>query len=244
MDSPNLNNEFKKTLLCHLTLHGRTWYQSRAAALKEWRLVVWGAPQSVQLGTWSKWHRRAVPARQRAVLSPCQRREWQCGTTHSSTCCDAVQTGIILWWGITRSCVTMRRHIIALQSISVVPSKFPVQIQRWRWFYCVELLRFCLFCPGRLDMRQNAPSPPAAATSIYGNVSYWTNSLKKRAQWNDTLLNDLRPAESAVCSAARAARSNANSDQIRSFPVSISKRWDGSQHSKLPLHASHVALPT
>jgi len=26
--------------------------------------------------------------------------------------------------------------------------------------------------------------------------------------------------------------------------VSISKRSDGSQHSKLPLHASHVALPT
>ena len=25
------------------------------------------------------------------------------------------------------------------------------------------------------------------------------------------------------------------------FPVSISKRSDGSQHSKLPLHASHVA---
>ena len=28
------------------------------------------------------------------------------------------------------------------------------------------------------------------------------------------------------------------------FPVSISKSWDGSQDSKLPLHASHVALPT
>ena len=28
------------------------------------------------------------------------------------------------------------------------------------------------------------------------------------------------------------------------FPLSISKCWDGSQHSKLPLHASHVALPT
>ena len=28
------------------------------------------------------------------------------------------------------------------------------------------------------------------------------------------------------------------------FPVSISKRSDGSQHSKLPLHAPHVALPT
>ena len=28
------------------------------------------------------------------------------------------------------------------------------------------------------------------------------------------------------------------------FPVSIRKRSDGSQHSKLPLHASHVALPT
>ena len=28
------------------------------------------------------------------------------------------------------------------------------------------------------------------------------------------------------------------------FPVSISKCSDGSQHSKLPLHASHVALPT
>ena len=28
------------------------------------------------------------------------------------------------------------------------------------------------------------------------------------------------------------------------FPVSISKCWDGAQHSKLPLHASHVALPT
>jgi len=28
------------------------------------------------------------------------------------------------------------------------------------------------------------------------------------------------------------------------FPVSISKCWDGSQDSKLPLHASRVALPT
>jgi len=28
------------------------------------------------------------------------------------------------------------------------------------------------------------------------------------------------------------------------FPVSISKRSDGSQHSKLSLHASHVALLT
>ena len=28
------------------------------------------------------------------------------------------------------------------------------------------------------------------------------------------------------------------------FPVSISKCWEGSQDSKLPLHASHVALPT
>ena len=28
------------------------------------------------------------------------------------------------------------------------------------------------------------------------------------------------------------------------FPLSISKRSDGSQHSKLPLHASHVALRT
>ena len=28
------------------------------------------------------------------------------------------------------------------------------------------------------------------------------------------------------------------------FHVSISKCWDGSQHSKLPLHASQVALPT
>jgi hypothetical protein len=28
------------------------------------------------------------------------------------------------------------------------------------------------------------------------------------------------------------------------FPVSISKCWDGSQDSKLPLHASHVALPS
>ena len=28
------------------------------------------------------------------------------------------------------------------------------------------------------------------------------------------------------------------------FPVSIRKCWNGSQDSKLPLHASHVALPT
>jgi len=31
--------------------------------------------------------------------------------------------------------------------------------------------------------------------------------------------------------------------RILGFPVSISKCWDGSQDSKLPLHASHVALP-
>jgi hypothetical protein len=28
------------------------------------------------------------------------------------------------------------------------------------------------------------------------------------------------------------------------FPVSTSERSDGSQHCQLPLHASHVALPT
>ena len=28
------------------------------------------------------------------------------------------------------------------------------------------------------------------------------------------------------------------------FPVSLWKCWDGSQDSRLPLHASHVALPT
>ena len=28
------------------------------------------------------------------------------------------------------------------------------------------------------------------------------------------------------------------------FPVPKSKCWDGSQDSTLPLHASHVALPT
>ena len=31
---------------------------------------------------------------------------------------------------------------------------------------------------------------------------------------------------------------------FRGFSVSKSKCWDGSQDSKLPLHASHVALPT
>jgi hypothetical protein len=31
---------------------------------------------------------------------------------------------------------------------------------------------------------------------------------------------------------------------ILGFPLSISKCWDGSQDSKLPLHAPHVALPT
>ena len=28
------------------------------------------------------------------------------------------------------------------------------------------------------------------------------------------------------------------------FPVSVSRCWDDPQDSKLPLHASHVALPT
>jgi hypothetical protein len=41
---------------------------------------------------------------------------------------------------------------------------------------------------------------------------------------------DLRPATSAQV--------------FLGFPVSISKCSDGSQHSKLPLHASHVALQT
>ena len=57
----------------------------------------------------------------------------------------------------------MRRHIIALQSISVVLRKFPVQIQHWRWF-CVESLWFSLLCSDKLDMRQTVPTPPAATS--------------------------------------------------------------------------------
>jgi len=38
---------------------------------------------------------------------------------------------------------------------------------------------------------------------------------------------------------------SATSEQVfLGIPVPKSKCWDGSQDSKLPLHASHVALPT
>jgi hypothetical protein len=39
-------------------------------------------------------------------------------------------------------------------------------------------------------------------------------------------------------------RSATSTQLFLGFPVSISKRSDGSQHSKLPLHASNIALPT
>jgi len=39
-------------------------------------------------------------------------------------------------------------------------------------------------------------------------------------------------------------RSAISTQVFLGFPVSISKCWDGSQDSNLPLHASHVALLT
>jgi len=133
-----------------------------------------------------KWHKKCSACPTENSMYPCQRRKWQCGKTHS-TCCDTVQTGTILWWGATHSCVIMRRHIIALQSISVVLRKFPVQIQHWRWFYCVELLWFSLLCSGKLDMRHTGSTPPAATSlSIYYALRLsWQCKLLKKFVYKD-----------------------------------------------------------
>jgi len=45
-------------------------------------------------------------------------------------------------------------------------------------------------------------------------------------------------------STRKVLRSATSTQVFLGFPVSISKCWDGSQDPKLPLHASHVALPT
>ena len=42
----------------------------------------------------------------------------------------------------------------------------------------------------------------------------------------------------------RRSRDRPSRQVFLGFPVPKSKCWDGSQDSKLPLHASHVALPT
>ena len=48
----------------------------------------------------------------------------------------------------------------------------------------------------------------------------------------------------AFLSIQKVMRSATSTQIFLGFPVPKSKCWDGSQHSKLPLHASHVALRT
>jgi hypothetical protein len=64
--------------------------------------------------------------------------------------------------------------------------------------------------------------PAALQNAITIIVSFFLQMLKK--------LKIFRPATSTQV--------------FLGFPVSISKCWDGSQHSKLSLHASHVAIRT
>jgi len=60
---------------------------------------------------------------------------------------------------------------------------------------------------------------------------FWVGTLARSHCWLEVSIRKfLRPATSTQV--------------FLGFPVSICKCWDGSQDSKLPLHASHVALPT
>ena len=58
----------------------------------------------------------------------------------------------------------------------------------------------------------------------------WRLPWISQKEWEISIRKVLRPATSTQV--------------FLGFPVSISKCSDGSQHSKLPLHASHVALQT
>ena len=64
--------------------------------------------------------------------------------------------------------------------------------------------------------------------------------VREISMWNKIIL-----ADSWLEVIIRKVLRPATSTQVfLGFPMSISKCWGGSQDSKLPLHASHVALPT
>ena len=67
--------------------------------------------------------------------------------------------------------------------------------------------------------------------------NFASSSISIKASW----LEDSCWLEVSIRKVLRPATST---QVFLSFPLSISKWWDGSQHSKLPLHASHVALQT
>ena len=59
-----------------------------------------------------------------------------------------------------------------------------------------------------------------------------------------TLLLLLFEGPRRSCGIRKVLRPATSTQVFLGFPVPRSKCWDGSQDSKLPLHASHVALPT
>ena len=93
-----------------------------------------------------------------------------------------------------------------------------------------------------------------ASTSVTGSCSPWGT----RCYAQITIANAIQSCEISVryvaaketvdcwleVSTRKVPRPAISAQGFLGFPMPISKCWDGSQDSKLPLHASHVALPT
>ena len=89
---------------------------------------------------------------------------------------------------------------------------------------------------------------PSNQTKLYFNCNINCNQLIHLYVTDKTALHCCFYFRMPDCwlevSIRKVLRPATSTQVFLAFPVSISKCWDGSQDSKLPLHASHVALPT
>jgi len=92
------------------------------------------------------------------------------------------------------------------------------------------------------------------APQHHTQFQFWVYSINNESEMNsivyDVILWVLKEGTLSVSdcwlevSIRKVLRPATSTQVFLGFPVPISKRSDGSQHSKLPLHASHVALRT
>ena len=77
-----------------------------------------------------------------------------------------------------------------------------------------------------------------------GTAGYTWDRLQNKITHCKGIRNNTGSRQTTVILELKVLRPATSTHVSLGFPVSISKRSDGSQHSKLPLHASHVALRT
>jgi len=114
-------------------------------------------------------------------------------------------------------------------SVNVTPSGFEASLSSVHT--CTSLLSFILSV--YMNIVSDNRAITLATSSCFGLVHIVQTGMEKK-----------RKVAKSKVSTRKVQRPATSTQVFLCFPVSISKCWDGSQHSKLPLHASHVALPT